>query len=901
MDNEPVLHPHHEALTVASSSIHDLTDLFQREKAARVAAERRAERLARLQLVTDKLSQTVHLQQAAEVVVREGIAALGARCGILALLDEDGLNVNMAYYQGYSDGFVHTWKQYSLETALPSCDTIRTGEAIWLHSPDEHQDRYPILSLYDEMTAAVCALPIVLAGETRASLVFGFSSPQEFDAETRAFVTSLALQGALAMERAYLFDAAQQEIRERTRAQEAQAELVRQLESQKQRTDAILATVPGVVWESWNQPDEALLQVDYVSEYAETLLGYSVEEWRSKPDFSLSIMHPDDREAVLDAAMSAFAEGTDYKVRFRWITKDGRVLWMAASAVVVRDESGKPVGMRGVTVDVTERKREEDARAFRDRAGELLASSLDYEATLKQVVRLAVPDVADWCAVDLLADDGSIDLLAVGHVDPAKVEWARTLRSTRPVDMDAPTGLPNVLRTGQAEIYPEISDEMLVAAAKDEEMLELLRSIGFHSVMIVPMRTRGRTLGAITFVVSDKDSLRYNDDYLRLAQGLADRAAMAIENARLYRAAQQEIAERAETEAELRRSRNELAVILEGITDGLTAQDRTGRVVYANSAAARFSGYASVEEFVAVPFGERISRFEMFDEAGNPLEWTSLPGRRALSGEDAPRTTLRFRSRANGEERWAEIRATPVRDAGGEVVLAINFFSDVTARMLAEQERERHLAEIEALNDRLRRAMTETHHRVKNNLQIMAAMVDMQGMEDGDTVPVRELLRLGSHIRTLAIIHELLTERARADGRAEDIPARKMLEQLLSRLDSASGGRAITYQLDDISLPSRQSTSLALVTNELVSNAIKHGREHVAVKFIVEQGRARLVVCDDGPGFPDGFDAAQAANTGLELVENLTRWDLSGATTYSNQPDGGGCVDVAFPTPELPA
>jgi PAS domain S-box-containing protein len=895
MEHDTLHEPLAEAAVASPAAGQPLADALQRERAARLAAERRAERLARLQSVTDCLSRAVCIQQAAEVIVREGIAALDARCGILALLDDAGEFVDLAYHQGYSREFIDAWKRYPLDIALPSCEAIKAGAPIWLASTEEHLARYPTLGGYPDLSAAVCALPLQLAGETKASLVFGFSEPREFDPETRAFVISLAQQGALAMERAYLFDAAQQEIRERTRAQEAQATLLRRLEAQQSRTDAILGAVPGIVWESWNRPGESMLQIDYVSEYAETLLGYSLDEWLSTPDFGLNIMHPDDRQAVREAAWRSVAEGTDFKVRFRWIARDGRVLWMEATAVLIRDETGNPVGMRGVTVDITERKLEEDARDFRDRAGELLASSLDYEATLKQVVQLAVPRVADWCAVDILGEDGSARLLAVGHVDPAKVEWAYALREANPVERDAPTGVPNVLRTGRAEIYSEISDEMLVAAARDEEMLDLLRNIGFRSVMIVPMRARGRTLGAITFVISSENPLRYNDDYLRLAQGLADRAALAIDNARLYRTAQQEIAERAQTEADLRRSRNELAVILEGITDGLTAQDSTGRVVYANTAAARHSGFQSVEEFVSAPLSKLVGQFEMFDEEGRPITPASLPGRRALAGENAPRMTLRFRSKRTGEERWAEIRATPVFDAGGEVVLAINFFSDVTARKQAEQERERHLAEIEALNDQLRRAMTETHHRVKNNLQIMAAMVDMQAMEGGETVPTRELLRLGTHIRTLAIIHELLTERAKLDGRAEEISARKMLEQLLSRLDSTAEGRTISYRLDDASLPSRQSTSLALITNELVSNAMKHGRSCVAVEFTAGPNGARLRVEDDGPGFPAGFDAAEAANTGLELVENLTRWDLGGVTRYGNRTEGGGLVEIVFP------
>jgi two-component system, sensor histidine kinase PdtaS len=203
--------------------------------------------------------------------------------------------------------------------------------------------------------------------------------------------------------------------------------------------------------------------------------------------------------------------------------------------------------------------------------------------------------------------------------------------------------------------------------------------------------------------------------------------------------------------------------------------------------------------------------------------------------------------------------------------------------------------EVETLNDQLQRAMTETHHRVKNNLQIMAAMIDMQVMDAEFSVPVNELRRLNRHIRTLAVIHDLLTQKAREDGRAEVLSARAVLLQLVPMLQQTAGPKEIDLSSDDVPLTSRQGTSLALVTNELVSNALKHGKTRIQVRFTVQEDRATLEVRDDGPGFPPDFDASAQANTGLELVENLSRWDLDGRAIYSHAPEGGACVRVEFP------
>jgi PAS domain S-box-containing protein len=174
---------------------------------------------------------------------------------------------------------------------------------------------------------------------------------------------------------------------------------------------------------------------------------------------------------------------------------------------------------------------------FLAEASSVLASTLDYEATLARVARLSVPELADWCTVDISEEDKSVRRLAVAHVDPAKVEWAHEIQKRYPPDMDTPRGVPQVLRTGVSEIYSEISDEMLVAGAKDEEHLRLMRDIGFSSAMIVPLLAHGRVLGVVTFITAESGR-RYGAQDLSLAEDLARRAAVSVENARLYQAAQ---------------------------------------------------------------------------------------------------------------------------------------------------------------------------------------------------------------------------------------------------------------------------------------------------------------------------------------------------------------------------
>jgi signal transduction histidine kinase/ActR/RegA family two-component response regulator len=168
--------------------------------------------------------------------------------------------------------------------------------------------------------------------------------------------------------------------------------------------------------------------------------------------------------------------------------------------------------------------------------GAALASSLDYETTLKTVANLAVPGIADWCAVDILNELGTIQRLAMAHVDPEKLNLAAELDARYPKDPGARGGVQEVIRTGRPVMMADIPETLIAAAARDAEHLRLLRGVGVTSYICVPLLTRGRTLGALTFV-SAESGRRYTDSDLRFAQDVASRAALAVENARVYRQA----------------------------------------------------------------------------------------------------------------------------------------------------------------------------------------------------------------------------------------------------------------------------------------------------------------------------------------------------------------------------
>jgi serine phosphatase RsbU (regulator of sigma subunit) len=186
-----------------------------------------------------------------------------------------------------------------------------------------------------------------------------------------------------------------------------------------------------------------------------------------------------------------------------------------------------------VRITAEEEARRQSARlVFLADASSELASSLDYEATLRSVAQLAVPNFADWCAIDLVVD-GRLSRLAVEHVDPDKIRFAREIAERWPSDPESRTGAWEVMRTGVSQLIPEVTEEMLLAAAMDPEQLRLIRELGLRSALTVPLIARERVLGVLTWVAAESD-VRYTADDLAFAENLAKRAAIAIDNAELH-------------------------------------------------------------------------------------------------------------------------------------------------------------------------------------------------------------------------------------------------------------------------------------------------------------------------------------------------------------------------------
>lgn len=244
------------------------------------------------------------------------------------------------------------------------------------------------------------------------------------------------------------------------------------------------------------------------------------------------------------------------KVRYDMRDEEGNYtqrIWRVAHHPII--EKKKVVAVYQLAEDISEQNNAEKSLVFLTKATAQLSVSLDYKETLNRVASMAVPNIADWCTIDLLDDDGDLELLVVAHKDPAKVIWAKQLRAEQDAAGDEQTGLRAVLKSGKPEYMPVITDEMLVATAKDEKALELLRSVGFSSVIIVPMKIGGRPIGTLT-LVSAESRVHFTKIDLETAIGFANWSALAIYNANLYQTAHQELEEREWLQEQLETANN---------------------------------------------------------------------------------------------------------------------------------------------------------------------------------------------------------------------------------------------------------------------------------------------------------------------------------------------------------
>jgi PAS domain S-box-containing protein len=462
------------------------------------------------------------------------------------------------------------------------------------------------------------------------------------------------------------------------------------------------------------------------------LLGYSTEELLAHPDLFSRLLHPDDREQVIRETAAARSRGEPFRSEYRMLLRGGGVVWVRDEAFTVRDAHGEPLFVQGHLADVGERRRAAEQRErlltaeraataeslsrqrkldFLAHAAAILASSPEFETTIRRVAELAVRDIADWCVVDLIEEDGSPTRLAVARGEPAPP-------TPEPASNPEPEVL-QVIRSGRAQLTA--------------------------SRIRVPLLTRGRAIGALTLVTT-APGRAYGADDLALVQNLAEAAALAVENGRLQR----EVEERADA-----------ARVLAYVGDGVMLVDRGGVIRLWNPAAEAITGFAAasllnhaaveaipgwhavVERTPVVDSPEPVHAETLPFETARGERWISISGVEFFDG-----TVYAFRD-VTDDHRLHELKADFVATASHELrtPLAAVYGAAQTLRRhdfaLDEAGRERFVSLIVDESDRLGRIVNEI---------LLASQLDADRVDlTSEPFDARELLeRVAESIRTHA-------------------------------------------------------------------------------------------------------------------------------------------------------
>ncbi len=306
----------------------------------------------------------------------------------------------------------------------------------------------------------------------------------------------------------------------------------RELRQSQERFELALRGADLASWD-WNIKSG---EVIFNPRWAE-MRGYRPEEVKPHVDSWLSGLHPDDRP-VVDEALKRHFQGHSsvYATEHRVRSKTGEWLWILdRGRVFARDEAGQPARMVGTELDISEQKRSERERQLLADAGAVLGATLDYEQTLTVLAELVVRDFADWCIVDVVSEQAQLRRLRVTGRDPTKANAALMLEQF-PLDRTRFHLMSPAVETRRPLLIERLGEHDLERFAQSPEHLRALRALDARSLMILPLLMRGRLLGTLAFA-SSTPSRMYSQKDLALARALADRAAVAIDNARLYREA----------------------------------------------------------------------------------------------------------------------------------------------------------------------------------------------------------------------------------------------------------------------------------------------------------------------------------------------------------------------------
>jgi two-component sensor histidine kinase/DNA-binding NarL/FixJ family response regulator len=588
--------------------------------------------------------------------------------------------------------------------------------------------------------------------------------------------------------------------------------------------------------------------------------------------------------------------------------------------------------------EIAERQRAEERQRFLAEVGAMLANSLDDEATLTSLVGLAVPFLADWCTVYSVSDAEPPRIMAMVHRDPAQAEGVRAITRCEPPDPSRPDPVLEALHSGRPVLLPEVPPGHRQTIAEDAQPAQLVPQLPAVSYMAVPLVARGRLVGVMSFGTA-ASGRRYGPADLTLAEEVACRCALAVDNARLYREARAEIGRRmqAEREAEQRRREAEvlarlaqtlsasldLDTVLQRVAEGaweLCGSERALIMLREPGAEALVSRYQA--GFPQMPYVElRIEpgkgmggwvlatgrSLRTADYAADPRFSKDYLDRIRIAGRIAVLAVpITIGTRVEGVLYVSNHAAHPFMERDEAILLRLADYAatairnaqlyhaaqdELFRRTAAEAQLQASLQEKEVL-------LREIHHRVKNNLQIVSSLLNLQ-LRIVDDPHLQALLQDSrQRLQAMALIHETLYQAHDLSRVPFGMYVRRLAAQLLRAYDGAARRIRLNLEADPIALDIERATPCALIFHELLSNALTHafpngrsGTIDVALRRAGDQ--LTLAVRDSGVGVPQALEVRRPRSLGLKLISILTE-QLDGTLVLERE--GGTTFTLTLPS-----
>ncbi|MDS4029076.1 MAG: PAS domain S-box protein [Candidatus Contendobacter sp.] len=761
--------------------------------------------------------------------------------------DQDSryLFANQYFRQHIDDGWLNkaTSEVYPTEVAAPIIADDRRALATGF----QRQERLIPLANGETRIFETVKFPLPRAG--KPMLLGGFAiditERKQAEAELRRHREHLE---EMVAERTSELALANQKLRLEIAERERTEQSLRQSEA---RLHLALEVANAGAWE-WNVKDDAIAWSPEVF----PLFGLPCVE---QPGFETRVerLHPDDRDRVLEWVQKNLARRSDLSAQeYRIVRMSGEIRWISDTARIFYDSAGRPERMVGINIDITQRKQAEE---------ELRES----EARLRLALQAADAGVWEW---DLRSDRNvaskrALEIFGRGP-DFLPFSLEKLLRSIHPDDR----AWTQSKAWEAVESGGDLNLEFRIVRADGE--IRWVQDFGtlIHDEAGHPLRMIGTMIDITARKQIEIELKNYRDHLERLVGERT--AALEATNVRL----QQEIAERQRAEQVLQLTQ----FMVDQSAEEIYLVRPDSGFDYVNEAACRALGHSRNELL-----GLRVPDISPSDLAQNwPITWRIL--------KEAGHTTFEaLHKRKNGELYPVEITATHLRFGDTEYNCA--FVRDIRERKATEEKIKSSLQEKEVL-------LKEIHHRVKNNLQIITSLLDLQAEVIGDRATREKFRESRNRVRSMALIHERLYRAA--DLASIDFAeyVRKLTDSLFSSYASANRSIALQTDIEPLSISVEHAVPCGLIINELITNALKYafppGRAGIIGVELKMSGEKRVMlrVWDNGVGLPPAVDPQHSETLGLTIVATLIR-QLRGNLTL--QRVGGTGFTISFVVPPV--